>query len=283
MNHRFSNTLIGLLNLLTLLASIPIIAAGLKMAKNRTTCESFLQTPLMVIGFIILVISLAGFIGACFNVAWALWVYLFVMLLLTATLLAFTIFGFVVISEGGGVQVSGRVYKEYRLQDYSPWLRKRVEDPHYWRTIRTCILGSNTCAKLASWTPLDYLQKDLTPVQSGCCKPPTSCNYGAATMLAQDPDCYRWNNMPNLLCYECNSCKAGVLEDVRSNWHKLSVLNVVMVILLICIYSIGCCAYKNAKRSETDYPYGENRMKRVEPRWDFYWRRWWRDRRDFLY
>ncbi|XP_043709122.1 tetraspanin-6-like [Telopea speciosissima] len=281
--YRFSNTVIGFLNLLTLLASIPIIGSGLWMAKSNTTCESFLQTPLLVIGFIILVVSLAGFIGACFNVAWALWIYLFVMLLLIATLLGFTIFGFVVTGQGGGVQVPGRVYKEYRLQDYSPWLRKRVQDPHYWSTLRTCILGSKTCAKLASWTPLDYLERDMTPLQSGCCKPPTSCNYGAATMLAQDQDCYRWNNMAYLLCYECDSCKAGVLEDVRRDWHKLSVLNVVMVVFLIGIYSIGCCAYRNSKRSQTDYPYGENRMKKVIPRWDFYLRRWWRDRREFLY
>ncbi|GFS37012.1 tetraspanin5 [Actinidia rufa] len=105
---------------------------------------------------------------------------------------------------------------------------------------------------------------------SGCCKPPTSCNYGV-TMLAQDPDCYRWNNAPNLLCYECDSCKAGVLESVRNDWHKLSVLNIVMLVLLIGIYSIGCCAFQNTKRAKTDYPYGENRMSKVRPRWDFYW------------
>lgn len=163
--YRFSNTVIGFLNLFTLLASIPIIGAGLWMARSSTTCESFLQTPLLVIGFVVLIISLAGFIGACFNVAWALWVYLVVMLFLIATLMALTIFGFVVTSRGGGVQVPGRVYKEYHLQDYSPWLRNRVKDPNYWSTIRSCLLGSKTCAKLALWTPLDYLERDMTPIQ----------------------------------------------------------------------------------------------------------------------
>lgn len=163
--YRFSNTVIGFLNLFTLLASIPIIGAGLWMARNSTTCESFLQTPLLVVGFVVLIISLAGFIGACFHVAWALWVYLVVMLFLIATLLGLTVFGFVVTSQGGGVEVPGRVYKEYRLQDYSPWLRNRIKDPDYWRTIRSCILGSKTCAKLASWTPLDYLEKDMSPIQ----------------------------------------------------------------------------------------------------------------------
>ena len=163
--YRFSNTVIGFLNLFTLLASIPIIGGGLWMARSSTTCEGFLQTPLLVVGFVVLIISLAGFIGACFHVAWALWVYLVVMLLLIATLMGLTIFGFVVTSQGGGVEVPGRVYKEYRLEDYSPWLRNRIKDPDYWRTIRSCILGSKTCAKLASWTPLDYLEKDMSPIQ----------------------------------------------------------------------------------------------------------------------
>lgn len=109
-------------------------------------------------------------------------------------------------------------------------------------------------------------------MQSSCCKPPTACSYAVdATTLAQDLDCYRWNNHPNLLCYECDSCKAGVLETMRIDWRKLSILNIVMVILLICIYSVGCCAYQNTKRAQTDNPYGQNRMSKVRPRWDFYW------------
>eukprot|EP00268_Persea_americana_P019496 TRINITY_DN19981_c0_g1_i1.p1 TRINITY_DN19981_c0_g1~~TRINITY_DN19981_c0_g1_i1.p1 ORF type:complete len:284 (+),score=14.77 TRINITY_DN19981_c0_g1_i1:212-1063(+) len=281
---RFSNTLIGFLNLFTLLVSIPLIGAGLWMARSSTTCESFLQLPLLVLGFVVLVISLAGFVGACFNVPWALWFYLSVMLLLIATLLSLTIFGFAVTSQGRGVPVPGHIYKEYRLEDYSEWLRNRVKNPINWNKIRSCILNSNTCSKLSQWSPIDYLQRDMSPIQSGCCKPPTLCNYATeGTVVAQDPDCFKWNNAPGLLCYECNSCKAGVLEDVRSDWHKISVLNVVVLIFLISIYCIGCCAFRNTRRAETDYEYGENRMTKVRPRWDFYWWRWWHDRKDQLY
>ncbi|KAM3200345.1 tetraspanin-6 [Capsicum annuum] len=280
--YRFSNTVIGFLNLFTLLASIPIIGAGLWMARSSTTCEKFLQTPLLFIGFIILIVSLAGFIGACFHVAWALWLYLFVMLFLIGALMALTVFGFVVTSPGGEVDVPGKVYKEYDLQNYSPLLRKRIKDPQYWVTIRACILGSKTCATVITWTPYDYLTKDLTPIQSGCCKPPTKCNYGL-TAIKQEVDCYHWKNDPNMLCYECDSCKAGVLEDMRRDWQKISVLNIVMLVILIGIYSVGCCAFQNTKRAESDYPHGENRMYKVRPRWDFYWWRWWHDRRHQLY
>ncbi|XP_052186738.1 tetraspanin-6-like [Diospyros lotus] len=286
--QRFSNTVIGFLNLFTLLASIPIIAGGLWMAKSSATCENFFQAPLLVIGFVVLVISLAGFIGACFNVAWAMWVYLFVMLLLIGTLMGLTLFGYVVTGPGGGVAVPGRVYKEYHLENYSEWLRKRVLDPQYWESIRSCIVGSSrTCAKIAYWTPFDYLQGDMTPVQSGCCKPPTSCNYNvetvSVTVTGQEPDCYRWSNAAGVLCYECESCKAGVLESVRSDWRKLSVLNIVVLVFLIGIYSIGCCAFRNTKRAGSDYPYGENRMSKVRPRWDFHLWRWLHHRRHQLY
>ncbi|KAL4575179.1 hypothetical protein LXL04_022021 [Taraxacum kok-saghyz] len=267
---RFSNTVIGLLNLFTLLASIPIIGGALWIERSSATCNTFLQTPLLVIGFVILIVSLTGFIGACFNLAWALWVYLVAMLFLIAALMAFTIFGFIVTGAGGGMNVSGRAYNEYHLEDYSPWLRKRVEDPKYWVTVRSCILGSKTCRDIVMWSPVDYLTKDMSPIQSGCCKPPSECSY-EETMMAQDLDCYKWSNDPSTLCYECDSCKAGVLEDVRRDWRKLSVLNVIMTLLLIGIYCIGCCAFRNTRRAESDYPYGENQMSKIRPRWDFFW------------
>ncbi|KAG1339117.1 putative Tetraspanin-6 [Cocos nucifera] len=163
--YRCSNTVIGYLNLLTLLASIPIIGGGLWLARSSATCESLLQTPLLVLGFVVLLVSLAGFVGACFNVAWALWLFLLVILLLIAALLGITVFGFAVTGGGGGVQVPGRMYREYHLEDYSRWLRRRITEDRYWRAARTCVVGSKACAKIALWTPMDYLQRDLTPIQ----------------------------------------------------------------------------------------------------------------------
>lgn len=47
----------------------------------------------------------------------------------------------VVTSQGGGIDVPGRVYKEYMLENYSEWLKTRVKDGENWRTIRSCIKG----------------------------------------------------------------------------------------------------------------------------------------------
>ncbi|GAU51569.1 hypothetical protein TSUD_287200 [Trifolium subterraneum] len=181
------------------------------------------------------------------------------MLLLIATIFGLTIFGFAVTSQGGGVEVPGRNYMEFHLENYSIWLKNKIKEPQYWSTMRSCIMGSNSCSKLASWTSLDFMEKDMTPIQSGCCKPPTACNYNMeTTLVTQENDCYRWNNAPNLLCYDCDSCKAG-------------------------IYSIGCCAFRNSRRAQTDYPHGENRMSKVRPRWDYHCWRWWHDKKEQLF
>lgn len=282
---RLSNTVIGYLNLLTLVASVPIIGAGLWLAHgSAATCESALQVPLLAIGFIVLLVSLAGFIGASYHVTWALWLYLVAMLLLVVALLGMTVFGLAVTAGGGGTQVPGRPYREFRITDYSAWLRKRVEVERYWRPALACVVGSRACPKIANWTPLDYLQHNLTPIQSGCCKPPTSCTYGMATAAAQDADCYRWSNAAGILCYGCESCKAAVLEQVRRDWHDITILNVVLLLVLIAIYACGCCAFRNARRAQSaDYPpYGLNRISKIHPRWDYFWSRWWHGQREQL-
>ncbi|XP_026414982.1 tetraspanin-6-like isoform X1 [Papaver somniferum] len=283
--YRFSTTVIGLLNLLTLLASIPVMGAGLWMARGTSTaCQEFLRTPLLFIGFIVLLVSLAGFIGACFRIVMAMWIYLVVVFILMVTILSFIVFGFTVTSKsGGGFEVPGRVYKEYRLDHYAPWMRNRVMNPRDWETIRSCILSSKSCSKVTSWTPLDYLQRDLSPIQSGCCKPPSSCNYAMATTSGQDQDCFRWNNAQPLLCYECDSCKAGLLEEVKRSWNKIVVLNIVVLLFLIALFSAAWCAYQNVQRTETDHPYGENRITKARPRWDYYWWRWWNERKEQIY
>ncbi|CAF2050157.1 unnamed protein product, partial [Brassica napus] len=69
-------------------------------------------------------------------------------------------------------------------------------------------------------------------VQSGCCKPPTACGYNFVnptlwqnpTNMAADADCYLWNNDQSQLCYNCNSCKAGLLGNLRKDWLHLEML-----------------------------------------------------------
>lgn len=263
---RLSNNLVGILNFLTFLVSIPILGAGIWLSNRASTdCEKFLEKPVIALGVFLMIVSLAGLIGACCRVNWLLWLYLVVMFLLILLLFCFTIFAFVVTNKGAGEALSGKGYKEYRLGDYSNWLQKRVSNTKNWNRIRSCLYDGKVCQSLAdanTSTASQFFAEHLSPIQSGCCKPSNDCNftYVSPTVWTKpadnttyaNPDCNTWNNDPTKLCYDCQSCKAGVLDNIKSDWKKVAVVNVVFLIVIIVIYSIGCCAFRNNKE---DYAY----------------------------
>ncbi|XP_077216097.1 tetraspanin-8-like [Tasmannia lanceolata] len=262
---RVSNSLIGLLNVITLLLSIPILGGGIWLSTRASSdCEKFLEKPIIALGVFLLIVSLSGLIGSCCRVSWLLWVYLVVMFLLIVLIFCFTIFAFVVINKGAGKIVSQRGYKEYRLGDYSNWLQKRVSSDENWRRIKSCLQDSKVCKSLEdeNLPQAEFYAKNLSPIQSGCCKPPTSCGFTymnstvwqkpAANTTSSDPDCNAWDNDKNILCYNCQSCKAGILANLKRDWKKVAIVNIFFLIFLIVVYSIGCCAFRN-NREDNSY------------------------------
>ncbi|KAH9292072.1 hypothetical protein KI387_042741 [Taxus chinensis] len=263
---RMSNSLVGVVNFVVFLLSIPILGSGIWLAtRHGTYCEKFLQGPVTIIGVFIMAVSLAGFIGACFRVSWLLWIYLFVMFLLIILLFCFTAFAFVVTNKGAGQLASGKVFKENHLGYYSLWLQKRVQNADNWRKIQSCIRDAEVCKSVGrddvNRVAADFYQRNLSPIQSGCCKPPNSCGYvyGNASYWqgvkpppasdTSDGDCSTWSDEQDELCYECDSCKAGVLASAKHDWRKVAALNIVILIFLLLVYSVGCCAFRNKRNS----------------------------------
>ncbi|RZC53989.1 hypothetical protein C5167_012846 [Papaver somniferum] len=267
MAFRISNNLVGILNFITFLLSIPILGGGIWLSNRASTdCEKFLEKPIIALGVFLMIVSLAGLIGACCRVSWLLWVYLFVMFVLIVLLFSFTIFAFVVTNKGAGKITSERGYKEYKLGDYSNWLQKRVSSEKNWNRIKSCLIDGKVCKTLSEETNVDaqqFLQKHLSPIQSGCCKPPQECGFQYKSAAVWDnpgnttsanPDCATWKSAPSTaLCFDCQSCKAGVLANLKNDWKKVAVLNIIFLIFLIIVYSIGCCAFRN-NREDNAYP-----------------------------
>ncbi|MQM22400.1 hypothetical protein Taro_055453 [Colocasia esculenta] len=165
---RVSNNLIGFLNLVTFLLSIPILGSGIWLANRASSdCERFLERPVIALGVFLMLVSLAGLVGACCRVSWLLWIYLFVMFILIVLVFCFTIFAFVVTNRGAGEVVSGRGYKEYRLGDYSNWLQKRVNNGKNWARIRSCLQDSKVCKNMqqANESLDQFKQENLSPIQ----------------------------------------------------------------------------------------------------------------------
>ncbi|XP_050218707.1 tetraspanin-8-like [Mercurialis annua] len=261
---RLSNNLVGILNFVTFLLSIPILGGGIWLRNHGTSeCEKFLDTPIIVLGVFLMLVSLAGLIGACCRVSWLLWFYLLVMFLLIVLLFCFTIFAFVVTNKGAGKVLSDRGYKEYRLGDYSNWLQKRVGDGKNWNKIRSCLADGKICSdfnqKYLNDTVNVFYGRHLSAIQSGCCKPADECGYDYVspsnwtpkTTNSTNPDCALWNNEPKTLCFNCDSCKAGLLDNLKRDWKKVAVVNIIFLIFLIVVYSIGCCAFRNNRRDNS--------------------------------
>eukprot|EP00252_Welwitschia_mirabilis_P017815 TRINITY_DN3961_c0_g1_i1.p1 TRINITY_DN3961_c0_g1~~TRINITY_DN3961_c0_g1_i1.p1 ORF type:complete len:271 (+),score=-24.50 TRINITY_DN3961_c0_g1_i1:291-1103(+) len=264
---RCSNNLVGILNFVTFLLSIPIIGAGIWLArKAESDCEKFLEKPVIAIGVFLMVVSLLGLIGACCGVSCLLWIYLVVMFLLIVLLFCFTVFAFVVTNKGAGEVLSNKGYKDYKLGDYSNWLQKRVQNSANWRKIRSCIQDAKVCSNLekrdANYTAAQFYSEDLSPIESGCCKPPTSCGleYKSATVwtgTANDTsstDCKTWNNDDDKKCYDCDSCKAGVIQSIKGHWRKVAAVCIAVLVFLVIVYSVGCCAFRN-NRADSRFSY----------------------------
>ncbi|XP_051131666.1 tetraspanin-2 [Andrographis paniculata] len=256
-----SNNITAFLNFIALMCSIPIISAGIWLAsKPDNECIRWLRWPLICIGIAFLVVTLTGFVGAYWKKEGLLGVYLVCMFILIVLLLVLLVLAFVVTRPNGAYSVAGVAFREYRLAGFSSWLRDHVTGDDNWPGIRSCLAETQICPKLAQnyVSAADFFAAHLSPIQSGCCKPPAICGFqysspiswAAPANIAASPDCYAWNNDPSQLCYNCDSCKAGLLGNLRHEWRKANIILIVTVVVLIWVYIIACSAYKNAQTEE---------------------------------
>lgn len=112
--------------------------------------------------------------------------------------------------------------------------------------------GKKSLGLMILWSNLHYV------LQSGSCKPPTECNFAylnetywmkpSGPSNSSNPDCDTWSNDQSELCYACQSCKAGVLANLKNSWKKIAITNAALIALLLVVYSLGCCVLRNNRR-----------------------------------
>ena len=163
-----SNNVIGGINFVAMLLSIPIIGAGIWLAsEDDNACVQILQWPVIVLGVLILVVAIAGFIGGFWRVSWLLVFYLISMLILIILLACLVVFVYMVTMRGSGHPEPSRAFLEYRLDDYSGFLRLRVRSNFKWDKIRTCLSSTTLCAELNQTYRMaqDFFNAHITPLQ----------------------------------------------------------------------------------------------------------------------
>ncbi|XP_038976593.1 tetraspanin-7-like [Phoenix dactylifera] len=62
--------------------------------------------------------------------------------------------------------------------------------------------------------------------------------------MTSQEDCDMWQNDPFLLCYDCNPARC-VLDNIKNDWKRIDIINIIALIFLIIVYSIRCYAFRN--------------------------------------
>ncbi|OIW09864.1 hypothetical protein TanjilG_15346 [Lupinus angustifolius] len=250
------------INFLTMLLAIAVIIFGVWISTQHDGCRKSLTVPLISLGAVIFLISIVGFLGALKNSSILLWIYLIMLFIVLVGILVFTVMVFIVTNNGLGHTVKGLRYKEYQLQDYSSWFIKELNNSRNWERLRGCLVKAEHCNNLSKKykTLTQYKSAKLTPIEAGCCRPPSQCGYPAVNAsyydltfhpVSSNIDCKRYKNSRATKCYDCDSCKAGVAKYMKTEWRVAAIFNVVLFVILCIIYFVGCCARRNAARSRS--------------------------------
>uniref|UniRef100_A0A0D9ZFY1 Tetraspanin n=1 Tax=Oryza glumipatula TaxID=40148 RepID=A0A0D9ZFY1_9ORYZ len=269
---------------LTCLASFLLLLGGSIKAPKTCTDGMFLG-PIIGISLFLIVMFVMGSCGLKKNDGDLYDCYLLGVFLAILLLLAFIIFGYVAV---GGIDLGHAANaREYNLRECKRgWLKGRVtHSSHFWASTSACLRRSHVCNGMTNlvrdpdtgifvprpssferWAKRHGVDADprvMSPIESGCCKPPSSCGLtyvngttwistpasaGAPAAVAQvtnnnnkDDDCSRWSNDHQTLCFQCDSCKAGFLRHTSQAWSVAAIYIVITFIGLI-LSSLALCA-----------------------------------------
>ncbi|KAL0890513.1 hypothetical protein Bca101_014496 [Brassica carinata] len=235
-----TNAILALIALATLCYSVYLFSAG------PSHCQRFIQDPLIVTASLLLFISSLGLIAALYDSYFIMTIYLFLLFLSFLLILILSIFVFLVTNPSAGKAFSG-------TGDLENWIRNHSLQGKNWEGIKRCMSDSKICRFGRGEVHLDA--KHLSSVKFGCCRPPVECGFESknatwwtvpATSTAKiTGDCKIWSNTQSQLCYACESCKIGVFKGIRKRWSILLVFNLLVTLLVILLYSCGCCVRNN--------------------------------------
>ncbi|OWM65177.1 hypothetical protein CDL15_Pgr008764 [Punica granatum] len=160
------------MNLLAVVLSLAAIGVALYLNVHAVAASSTCQKSLKMrvfTGGALLGLSLFRILASCFRFNHFMWLYLFLIISIAIGLVGFSVFASEVTKEVARKVVPSQGHKEYRLRDHSNWLRNHLEPRK----------------RSDQYSAAEFYRKNLTPLQSGCCKPLSDCvfEFGNANLL----------------------------------------------------------------------------------------------------
>ncbi|KAG7556165.1 Tetraspanin/Peripherin [Arabidopsis suecica] len=243
-----TNAILALIGLAALSFSVYVYVQG------PSQCQRFVQNPLIVTATLLFFISSLGLIAALYGSHIIITLYLFFLFLSILLLLVLSVFIFLVTNPTAGKAFSGKGIGNVKTGDLQNWIGNHFLRGKNWEGITKCLSDSRACKRFGP-RDVDFDSKHLSNVQFGCCRPPVECGFEsknatwwtvpATATTAITGDCKTWSNTQSQLCYGCESCKIGVLKGIRKRWRILLVVNLLLILLVVFLYSCGCCVRKN--------------------------------------
>lgn len=126
--------------LCTLFFSTLVLYCGLWVNYEGISCDSYFETNLQTLALCLMFVSALGIIGALRTSSRLLRLYVRLEFVLIVLVLVFTAFGLYVSHKG---PVTGT--SVYRLEDYSGFLQKRVENGRGWEKVKTWLEDIDVC------------------------------------------------------------------------------------------------------------------------------------------
>ncbi|XP_050229705.1 tetraspanin-11-like [Mercurialis annua] len=159
-------------------------------------------------------------------------------------------YAMVVTHKGDGRAVSGRVYKEYDYWDFSKELIRYTGGFLLQYPMIEAVVDLGVCPRFGEQfnhlSELDFYNTNLTPLQSGCCKPPSYCShqFKNATIwktnhnpkYVRELDCKSWHEV--IYCWYCYSCLGAILFNLKTEWRHMVFTNILLLLSLLSFYSL---------------------------------------------
>ncbi|XP_010523547.1 PREDICTED: tetraspanin-13 [Tarenaya hassleriana] len=196
-------------------------------------CNKYISTPGIFVSFSLLAMSLIGFYASYFRSDCLFRIYFFLLFLWMFALVSASTFFGLLNKETNPKIFPGTQIKEYKLDEYSGWVRRLVVKEDEWYRIKRCLRSDNVCNELSSTKNMSisaFYNMDLNPIKSGCCKPPLSCGFGyvkpnfwntTTKYNFTEADCRKWNNDVETYCFDCDSCRAGIIASLNGTTQSI--------------------------------------------------------------